>query len=62
MQPLDLKIFGALKATAKQQICQLLTENPQDKIGLKKAVEILIYSWERLTSALIEDSWDVYEE
>ena len=41
-QPLDRRIFGALKSTAKHHVYRALAEDPERRIGMKGAVEILI--------------------
>ena len=62
LQPLDRRVFGALKSIAKQYVYRLLSEDPGQKIGMKKAVQILIKSWDQLTSDTILSAWSLYLE
>ena len=61
-QPLDRKIFGPLKATARHLISIKLSENMEDKITKKDAVSNLIFSWEHLNMDNVVESWDIYEK
>lgn len=60
-QPLDRKVFGGLKATARHLIYQKLSENPENQITKKGSVSELIYSWDHMSVDTILEAWDIYE-
>ncbi len=60
-QPLDRKVFGALKATARHLIRERLSENSEFQFTKQNSVSDLICSWEQLTVDTVLDSWDFYE-
>lgn len=62
LQPLDRRVFGALKGIAKHYIYRILSEDPNTKIGMAQAVQILVTSWEQLTSDAILSAWSLYLE
>ena len=59
-QPLDRRIFGALKQKAKKHIYQKMSENPGEKIGMAGAVRILVACWEGITPDLVHDAWSLF--
>ena len=59
-QPLDRRVFGCLKATARHIFYEQMIENPEMEFTKQKAVESLIYSWEHLSQEVIEDAWSIY--
>ena len=59
-QPLDRRVFGCLKSTAKSKIHDILMQEPEGKIGTKRAIGILIWSWEHLSSDVLNDAWSIY--
>lgn len=59
-QPLDRRVFGCLKATARHIFYEQMLENPEMEFTKQKAVESLIYSWEHLSQEVIEDAWSIY--
>ena len=61
-QPLDRRIFGALKASAKAQVYQFMSQNPGQRIGRLRAVQYLITSWKNLSQDAINSSWSIYLE
>lgn len=61
-QPLDLRVFGALKSIAKAAIYRKMTENPGCRIGMLDAVRILISSWEHLSQDALNSAWATYLE
>jgi hypothetical protein len=57
---LDVQVFGALKAIAKKEWYEryiLDRESPQDKTS---AVEILLSSWEIISSDVIDSTWNIF--
>ena len=62
VQPLDVKVFGALKATAKFYFRQRYQGVASPKVTSKEAVENLIRAWESLSHHLTEEAWNIYEE
>ena len=61
-QPLDFRVFGALKATAKKTIYRRMAEQPNERIGMNNAVAILIWSWNHLSSETLSEAWQPYME
>lgn len=59
-QPLDLRVFGALKSIAKAAIYRKLADNPGCRIGMLDAVRILISSWEHLSLDAVNSAWAGY--
>jgi hypothetical protein len=60
-QPLDVRVFGALKATAKKKWYKRYTddrESPQDK---SSAVEILLESWAEVDERVINSAWNIFK-
>jgi hypothetical protein len=61
LQPLDIKVFGALKAKARNAWANgyLVTPNfPQTK---ESSVQILLECWDNLDNASIESAWKVFQ-
>ena len=59
-QPLDRRIFGALKQKAKKYIYQKMSESPEQKIGMLGAVQVLVACWEGITLDLVHDAWSLF--
>lgn len=59
-QPLDRRIFGALKQKAKKHIYKKMSDNPETKIGMVGAVQILVACWEGITSDLVHEAWSMF--
>ena len=59
-QPLDLRVFGALKSIAKAAVYRELSENPGCRIGMPYAVKILLSSWEHLSQDFLSSAWGPY--
>jgi hypothetical protein len=60
-QPLDARVFGALKATAKKKWYKRYTDDracPQDK---NSAVEILLESWAEVDDRVINSAWNIFK-
>ncbi|KAH0792677.1 DDE superfamily endonuclease containing protein [Histomonas meleagridis] len=60
-QPLDYRVFGCLKNVAKDSIHRFIHENPGKKIGMKYAVQVLIWAWEHLNSDVLNEAWSIYQ-
>ena len=61
-QPLDRKCFGSLKAIGKQQFRKKITDDPDAKFNKIDCAQNVIYSWERLNTSTVLDSWQIYED
>ena len=61
VQPLDVKVFGALKATARKLFRERYLGVACPKVTSKDAVQNLIKAWESVSNQLAEDAWDIYE-
>ena len=48
-QPLDRRVFGALKATARHVFYAQYRENPEFQLSKQNAIEALVYAWEHLS-------------
>ena len=59
-QPLDRRVFGALKANMKRHVYQFMSDNPGQKIVRRRAVQYLIECWKHLTQDAINSAWSVY--
>ena len=59
-QPLDLRVFGALKSIAKAAVYRELSENPGCRIGMPYAVKILLSPWEHLSQDVLSSAWGPY--
>ena len=62
VQPLDVKVFGALKATARKLFRERYIGVHSPKVTSQDAVQNLIKAWEGISSQLAEDAWDIYKE
>ena len=60
LQPLDLRIFGVLKSIGGAHLRRMVQESPYEKIGMKRAVSVLVRAWSQLSEETIRDSWSVY--
>jgi hypothetical protein len=61
MQPLDRKVFGALKSEARRLFRQSAADNPALKICRKQAAQTMLQAWALLTDDTLEAAWDIYE-
>lgn len=57
-QPLDNKVFGALKAAARRQFDEMMVYKSLTEVDIMDAIEILVDCWNRLQTGLIKSSWD----
>ena len=62
LQPLDVRIFGVLKSIARSYLVREMQELADQKIGMPKAIQILVRSWEQLSSETITSAWSVYRD
>ena len=56
-QPLDVKVFGALKAHARSLLNQRCVDRPLTDIDMIDALLILIQAWDELDSETIKSGW-----
>lgn len=56
LQPLDRRVFGALKATARR----LFRERSSQTRNKREACEDLRKAWENLGSDTMEEAWDCF--
>lgn len=61
-QPLDRRVFGCLKATARSLFRKDYNYSRLTKFTKKVSVSYLIYAWEHLTADVILESWDIYSQ
>ena len=62
LQPLDVKVFGALKSTARRLFRERYSGVKAPKVTSKDAVQNLIKAWEGLSMHIGEAAWDIYKE
>ena len=60
LQPLDIRIFGALKAKARSAFFNLIYQDKNLKPDKGLAAKILVSCWKSLREELIESSWSLY--
>ena len=61
-QPLDRRVFGVLKQYLRLLWRREYLANPLQKFTKKKAVQLLIPAWERISPYIIQAGWSVYNE
>jgi hypothetical protein len=61
-QPLDRRVFGCLKATARGYYLRNAMDGEKSPLTKKDAVAILIKSWEKLSECAMESAWRIYRE
>lgn len=59
LQPLDRRVFGSIKATAKA-IFRMRGYGDEMRRTMKMAVEDMIAAWESLKTHTIESAWSIY--
>lgn len=62
LEPLDIRIFGSVKNIAKNKTLQFIHRNQLKPIGYKKAIQILMESWDQISTPSIMEAWSVYED
>ena len=60
-QPLDIRVFGALKAMARKSWYQVLYDNPEIVPTRSKAAFIMAQCWNSLSDEVIESAWALYK-
>ena len=61
-QPLDIVVFGALKATARSEHHRFMHEDPWRPVKTKDAVRMLLYAWEHLSPGTVEMAWEIFQD
>ena len=61
LQPLDIRVFGALKAKARALFRNRYQGVPTPRVTSKEAVQNLIRAWEGLDQQVTEEAWFSYE-
>ena len=62
VQPLDVKVFGSLKATARKLFRERFGALSGRKVSSQDAVQNLIRAWEGIGINVTEEAWEIYEE
>lgn len=60
-QPLDRKVFGVLKAYAKQMWRKFYHEHKAGKITKEEIGSQIVEAWDRIGESVIESAWSIYE-
>ena len=60
-QPLDRRVFGCLKATARYLFRKEYNQNKEKKFTKLKAAQCMVWAWEHLQPNIIQESWSIYE-
>jgi hypothetical protein len=61
MQPLDRKVFGALKSEARRLFRQAAADNPTLKISRRNAAIFMCEAWAQLGDATLLAAWNIYQ-
>ncbi|KAH0803495.1 DDE superfamily endonuclease containing protein [Histomonas meleagridis] len=59
-QPLDRRVFGCLKATARYLFRKEYNQNNEKKFT-KLQAQCMVWAWEHLQPNIIQESWSIYE-
>lgn len=59
-QPLDVAVFAVLKSIANKKLRDFLYNHPNVELGMKKSVETLIESWDKLPIESLHRAWEQY--
>ena len=62
MQPLDIKVFGCLKAAARHEWHVISTQDPKFKPNRCNAAKVLIKCYENLSDSVLEGAWELYKK
>ena len=57
-QPLDRRIYGSLKARARQRFDLYMRKHGADSIDFEVAIEILLDAWKSITEDEVRHAWD----
>jgi hypothetical protein len=60
LQPLDRKVFGALKSEARRLFRLLAAKNPELKLCKKNTTQTMCDAWNALSAATIASAWEIY--
>jgi hypothetical protein len=60
-QPLDIKVFGALKSMARKAWTQRYMENPDAPQDKGSAVQILLTTWNDIHADVVISAWNQYK-
>ncbi|KAH0794538.1 DDE superfamily endonuclease containing protein [Histomonas meleagridis] len=60
-QPLDRRVFGCLKATARYLFRKEYNQNNEKKFTKLQAAQCMVWAWEHLQPNIIQESWSIYE-
>ena len=58
LQPLDVKIFGILKSTARRLFMDRYRQNPYQKRSKLDACQDMVYAWEKIDMETIKQSFE----
>ena len=61
-QPLDLRVFGALKASARAFWLKVLYYDKEATPTKAEAANVLATCWEQLSDDVFEDAWELYSK
>jgi hypothetical protein len=61
LQPLDIKVFGALKSTARKVWGQRYANDPTSQQTKASAVQILLDCWDKLNNDSIIAAWKLFK-
>ena len=61
LQPLDIRIFGALKAKARAAWNQIFCQNRNINANKEEAAKVLASCWESLSNDVLEAAWEMYK-
>ena len=62
LQPLDRKVFGALKSESRRLFRHHASDNPELKRRKLDAVRDMIEAWDVLSDATLQAAWSLYRE
>ena len=61
LHPLDIRVFGALKAKAWALFRNRYQSVPSPRVTLKEAVQNLLQAWKELDQQVTEEAWFLYD-
>ena len=56
-QPLDKRVFGALKAKAREEFDKMMADKELRDVSIMDAIDILVKCWKVLDVDLVKKSW-----
>jgi hypothetical protein len=60
LQPLDISIFGPLKASAKRHFRIFMSKTTESNVSMAAMTSGLIEAWEKMQTYTVLQSWDLY--